>query len=185
MRIPTELTAGDSVTWLDDFTTDNQGNSIDSSWTLNYVLAKGAVRVTLTANSTSSGWSTTLPKTSSDNFTAGTVFWQAYAEKASDRVTIGRGTLTMLASIAEANGSYDGRSQIKQDLDAVTEAIRAIISGGAVAEYSIAGRSLRKLPMTDLIMLQKTLQTDYANELRTEALKNGMPNPSRAFVRFI
>ncbi len=59
-------------------------------------------------------------------------------------------------------------------LDALNTAIDAIISGGAVQEYTINGRSVSKTPLPDLFK--------YRDQLTREiAVAAGNP---RAFVKF-
>jgi len=180
MNIPKQLFAGDSATWLDDPTTDALGGAIDSTWTLKYVISFPTTAVTLTATASGSGWSTTISKTNTA-VTAGDYYWQAYAETGSRRETIGSGILTIKAAAAH---DVSGKSQAQQDLDAVQLAMRTMISGGAVAEYTIGGRSLRKIPMTDLIVLESKLKSIVAKEKKAESIANGLGNPSNVFVRF-
>lgn len=179
MNIPSEIFAGDSATWNDDPTADRLGGSIDSAWTLKYVISF-ATAVTLTATSNGSGWTTTLSKTQSA-VAAGDYYWQAYAETGSRRESLGSGRLKIRAA---AGNAVTGKSQIRQDLEAVQAAMRAMISGGAVAEYTIGGRSLRKIDMTDLIMLEQKLKGELYREEKAERLANGLGNPSNVFVRF-
>jgi hypothetical protein len=180
MKIPSELYAGDSATWLDDATADRLGNSIDSSWTLKYVIS-GAAALTLTASANGSGWSTSITKAQSTALGAGDFYWQAYVEKASERQTLGSGTIKVKPA---AGNSISGKSQTQTDLEAIEAAIRSIISGGAVAEYTIGGRSLRKLPMSDLILLKDRLTARLMAEKKAERIANGLGNPSNIYVRF-
>lgn len=179
MKIPSEIFAGDSATWLDDPTTDALGGAIDSTWTLKYVISFGTA-VTLTATASGSGWTTTISKAQT-GVAAGDYYWQAYAETGSRRETIGQGSIKIRAA---AGNAISGKSQAQQDLDAVQLAMRTMISGGAVAEYSIGGRSLRKIPMADLIVLEGKLKSEVAQEKKAENVKNGLGNPSNVFVRF-
>lgn len=185
MNIPTELVAGDSYTWIDQATIDNLGNAIDStSWTLSYAI-KGAVNLSLTATTSDSGWSTTITTTQSATLSPGDYAWHAYATNGSNRVTLGQGTIKIKTNIA-AIGSvgFDGRSQIKQDLDAVREAIRAIIKGGAVVQYTIGNRSLTKMRMSELIELESKLKVDLVREEKAAKIAQGLGDPKNLFVRF-
>ena len=81
-------------------------------------------------------------------------------------------------------GAYDGRTQTEQDLEAVNAAIRAVISGGAVQEYTIGNRHLRKMSMADLLQLQGLLNARVQRDLAAENIANGLGNPRNMFVRF-
>lgn len=179
MKVPKELFAGDSATWLDDPTTDASGGVIDSTWTLKFVFSF-ATAVTITATSNGSGWTSTLAKTNTA-VAAGDYYWQAYAETGSRRETIGSGTIKVKTAAANA---ATNKSQTQQDLEAVQLAMRTMISGGAVAEYTIGGRQLRKIPMTDLIQLEGMLKSRLARENAAEDVANGLGNPNNVYVRF-
>lgn len=183
MKIPGTLTAGDSYTWKDDSTLDELGNTIDSSWTLKYIIKQAAVSLTLTASTDAPGWSTTISKTQSETFAAGKAYWQAYAEKGSDRKTLGRGEITFLVDITTVSGSFDGRSQAKKDLDAVQLAMRGIFTDG-IAEYTIMGRQLKKIPLDQLITMESKLKFEVSLENQRESIKNGLGNPRISKVRF-
>jgi hypothetical protein len=186
--IPSELIKGESSSWTDDPTTDAAGNAVNSSThTLKYQI-RGTASLTLTAAADGLGWLTTLSPTNSDTLTAGTYFWQAIAEAGSapvtSRIVLGSGQILVKAALSAASTGYDGRSQSKQDLDAVQSAIRSIISGGAVAEYTIGNRQLRKIPMADLLILESKLKSDVARESAAEKIKDGQYSPRNMFVRF-
>ncbi len=184
MKIPLEINAGDSISWKDDPTTDNLGNSVDSnSHVLTYEF-RGPTSLSLTAVADGSGWITTLETAESEALSAGTYYWAAYATNSPDRVTIGRGSVLVKKNLEDVTGVYDGRSQSQKDLDAVQAAMRAMISGGAVQEYSIGNRSLRKITLADLMILESQLKAQVAREKKAESIANGLGNPSNVFVRF-
>jgi hypothetical protein len=184
VNIPASITAGDSSTWRDGSSKDLLGNAITSAdWTLAYAI-RGAVNLTLTGTPYGEGWETTITVAQSTTLTAGTYYWQAYATKGSNRVTLGSGQLQVAANLSAQSAGYDGRSQAQKDLEAVQAAMRAIITGGAVQKYVIGNRELQKLPMSDLLTLESKLKADVARERRAELIANGLGNPHNLFVRF-
>lgn len=187
MKIPSIITAGDSLTWDDDPSTDNLGNAITSTdWTLKYAFQQtGQSNLIVASTAQGTGWRTVLTKAQTAVYSQSyKLFWQAYAEKASDRVTLGAGSITIKPVVQGAGSSTELRSQAQQDLEAVQSAMRTMISGGAVQEYTIAGRSLKKISMADLIMLESKLKYQLAQERKAESIANGLGNPSNVFVRF-
>lgn len=188
MRIPASLAKGDSFTWKDDPTCDNLGNAIDSSvYTLKYAI-RGAVSLDLTATQDGSGWQTSISTTQSNTLQAGTYFWQAFAvddpTTPTKRITVGQGQLNITENLASASGVFDGRSQVQKDLEAVQLAMRTMVSGGAVQSYMIAGRSVQKMQMSDLIILETKLKYQLMRERKAELIKNGLGNPHNLSVRF-
>ena len=93
--------------------------------------------------------------------------------------------MTLVASLASGTPvAFDGRSQAQKDLEAVQAAIRTIISGGAVAEYRIGTRSLKKYELSELLTLESRLKAEVVREKKAEMIANGLGNPSSLFVRF-
>jgi hypothetical protein len=189
VNIPAQIRAGDTVTWRDEAARDNLGNAIDSStWTLTYYLRTNTASegATVVGTAFGQGWELTIAATTSAGFDAGTWFWQAIATAGSDKVTVGAGQLTVQAALNYTGtpGAFDGRSQAQKDLDAVQAAIRSIVSGGAVAEYTIGSRRLKKMEMSDLLALEGKLKAEMKREQAAQLMANGLGNPHNLFVRF-
>ena len=189
MNIPSQIRAADTIKWRDDAGVDNLGIAISSSdYTLTYYLRTNTASegATVVGTAYGTGWEFTIASGTSTAFDAGQWFWQAVATKTGSTVTMGSGQLTVLRSLSYSGtpGAVDGRSQAQQDLDAVQAAIRAMISGGAVAEYSIGSRSLKKMATTDLLQLEGKLKAEVKREQAAALIANGLGNPFNLFVRF-
>lgn len=196
MNIPAQIRAGDTVTWRDEATRDNLGQPIDgSTHGVTYYLRtnhnhQGATvaGVTVPGTPSGTGWTFTIAKTTTDGFVADTWFWQAVATAnvGGAVTTIGAGQLTVLAGLDYTGqpSAFDGRSQAQKDLDAVQAAIRAMISGGAVAEYTIGNRRLKKMELTDLLTLEGALKASVKREQAAQLMANGLGNPHNLYVRF-
>lgn len=184
MNIPLSFRSGDSFAWLDNATTDLLGLAVDSStYTLKYAL-RGPSILTLTAIAEGSGWKTSITTTQSDLLSAGRYYWQAWAEKTSTKVTLGAGTIDVLANLLNQNPNFDGRTQARKDLDAVQLAMRTITAGGAVAEYTIGNRSMKKMTMSELMAYESRLKVEVVREEAAQKIANGQGNPNATFVRF-
>lgn len=177
------------MTWRDDATRDNLGNAIDSgTWTLTYYLRTNTASegATVVGTAYGKGWQFTIAAATSDGFDAGQWYWQALATAGSDKLTIGSGQLEVLAGLDYSGtpGAFDGRTQAQKDLDAVQAAIRAMVSGGAVAEYSIGSRRLKKMALADLLQLESSLKAEVKREQKAALIANGLGNPHNLYVRF-
>lgn len=189
MNIPAQIRAGDTVKWRDVASRDVFGNAITSSdWTLTYYLRfnhnnEGA---TVVGTAYGTGWEFNISQATSGGFDAGQWYWQAEATKSGEHVTLGAGQLTVLAGMSYTGNpvAFDGRSQAQKDLDAVQAAVRAMISGGAVAEYSIGSRRLKKMELADLLALESSLKAEVKREQKATLIANGLGNPHNLFVRF-
>lgn len=183
MNIPSELRAGDSASWVDYPTTDNLGDLISSAdWALKYRLV-GAQVLTLTAVAEGDGWSTSITKAQTATLGSGDYHWQAYVESGSERVTLGGGKIKLLADLSTATAGSEQRSQAAQDLAAVQAAIRALVTSGAKS-YTIGGRSLTKIDVPDLLLIESRLKAEVVRERKAEMIASGLGNPSNVYVRF-
>ena len=189
MNIPAQIRAGDTVKWRDDAAADTLGNAVTSgTWTLTYYLRTNTASegATVVGTAYGQGWELTIAAATSAGFDAGQWFWQAIATAGSDKLTLGSGQLEVLAALNYTGtpGAFDGRSQAEKDLAAVQSAIRAIIAGGAVAEYTIGSRRLKKMEMADLITLESKLKSEVKREQAAALQAQGLGNPHNLFVRF-
>ena len=190
LNIPSKIIAGDTVTWLtDDLMGLDPLTGLSTTYTSDqYVLSwslRGAVALSLTAVASSgTGYKTTITSVQSATLTAGNYFWQAFVTKAGNRVTIGSGQTQIISNLAVGTGVYDGRMEVEKMLDAVTAAIQARLTGGAVLRYEIKGRDLERDPIPDLILLRDRLKVEVARAKAADKIAQGLGDPRRLFVRF-
>ena len=190
MNIPSLLTAGDTVAWTDVSTSDTLGNPVTSvSWTLVYYLRTNTASEGATVTGVArpdGGWDFTITAATSAGFDAGQWYWQALATSGSDKLTLGAGTFQVKASLVYSGtpGAFDGRTQAEKDLEAVQGAMRALVSGGAVQQYSIGSRAITKMRLAELMELESKLKAEVARERAAEKVAAGLGNPSTMFVRF-
>lgn len=176
--------------WRDDASTDVFGNPIGSGngWTLTYYLRTNTTHegATVVGSAYGSGWEFTIVQATSAGFNVGQWYWQAEATKSGEHITLGAGQLTVVAGLSYTGlpSSFDGRTQAQKDLDAVQGAIRTIVAGGAVAEYTIGSRKLKKMEMADLLALESKLKAEVKREQAATLMANGLGNPHNLFVRF-
>lgn len=191
MKIPSEIRAGDTIVWVDAPSVDVFGAPVDSATHgLTYYLRTNTASegATVVGVAEGSGWKFTISPGTSAGFDAGTWYFQAVAVAVSDgaKTTLGSGSLTVAPSLSYAGspGAFDGRSQAQKDLEACQAAIRALMSGGAVQEYRIGTRSLKRYELADLLALESKLKADVAREQKAAMIANGLGNPHNLFVRF-
>jgi hypothetical protein len=186
--IPATIRAGDTVTWQQGPTSAPLHQSIDSSsWTLTYYLRTSATEgATVVGVPEGQGWVLTIAAATTATFTPGQWYWQAVATLNGDAVTIGTGQLQVLPALDYSGtpGAFDGRSQIQKDLEAVQAAIRSLVAGGAVQQYSIGNRQLSRYQLNQLIELESKLKAELKREQKAELIANGLGNPHNLFVRF-
>lgn len=188
VKIPSEIRQGDTIKFRDVATQDNLGNTIDSTWTLEYSIRTDASGngVTTTAAAYGDGWETTLSSGTTGSMLPGTWYWQATAYKGTDVITLGSGQTKVLVNLhfSGTANAYDGRSQAEKDLADVEAAIRAIAQGGASKEYRIGGRQLKRYDMGELLVLKSQLKAEIVREKKQDTIRNGLGNPHNLFIRF-
>jgi hypothetical protein len=187
--VPDLIYAGDTVVFDVPSFKDAIGTNIDSgTFTLTWYARTNTASegATIVGTASGSGWRVTVSSATTAAFDAGLWTWQAIATYSSTQYTAGRGQFTVKASAVYTGtpGAFDDRSRAEIDLSYVDAAIRTLSQGGMVQEYSIAGRSLRRYKMTELLELRSTLQNEVAMERRRERIRQGLGNPGLAKVRF-
>jgi len=189
MSVPLKIILGDTTEWDHGPMFDEEGEDIlPAQWTLKYYFRKasGVAADVITVTGLADGDEWTFSKLFASSLTIGTYY---YAVKAINIATptiiktMEQGQVKMVASILDA-AAFEGRSQARQDLEAVQATMRAIISGGAVQEYTVGSRSLRKMKMEELIMLESKLKFEVVKEEKSESMKQGLGNPNNLYVRF-
>lgn len=190
MTIPSKVRAGDILQWRDSETQDVFGNAITSTdWSVTYYLRTNTANEAHITSSTPylSGWQFTVASAVTANFDAGDWFFQAVADKSgAEKQTILSGQFEVLPSLVYSGSAaaFDGRSQIRKDLDQVQAAIRTVASGGGVKEYKIGTRQAKKYDLAELFQLEAKLKAELAREEAAEKIANGLGNPRTMFVRF-
>ena len=178
--------------WVDAETVDVFGDAVTSTThSLVYYFRLNANAQALTATSVAynSGWKTTLTAAAttavdpSPNW-----FFQAVLTKTGDSLVqeYSRGQIEIQPSLAYTGtpGAFDGRTQAQQDLDAVKAAIRSIVSGGAVSEYKIGSRNLKRYDLSELLELESRLKSIVAKENKAKLIASGLGDPHNLYVRF-
>lgn len=191
MRIPTQLTAGDSLTWTDDPFQTGAGQSISAAnYALSYSLRGPSTGLDLAGTAAGAGWSFALSTTQSASLNTGATAlswtWHAIATRSGERITAGTGRLYVRPNLAAlaTSSTFDGRSQAEKDLAAVRAEMTARISGGATLEYTIGSRSLKREPMAALVQMEQRLLRIIQREQRAQAGANQAGYAGRIGVRF-
>lgn len=171
-REPAQLTLGDRWLWK---RTDLGVDYPPDSYALKYSLrlhTAGGTEIEITANESGADYLVEVASATTAAYTAGRYAWTAYITRSADsqRVVVGTGTVDVIANRDTA--TTDPRSHARIVLDA----IQAVIENRATVdqqEYSIAGRSLKRMEIGELLKFRKTYQAEVDAEVRA-ASGNGM-----------
>jgi hypothetical protein len=117
-------------------------------------------------------WTITVPKAVTETYTAGEYKYSIYLYTSTLRYEVETGTVKVISDLASQTAQNDTRSHVKKVLDA----IEAVIEGRASTDqmsYTIAGRSLSKMPVKDLLYLRDRYKAEYKRELDAEKIAMG------------
>jgi hypothetical protein len=192
MGIPPSITSGVDTVWTDSETVDVFGDAVTSSThSLVYYfrLNTNAQGLTATSVAYESGWKTTLSASETASVVASPDwFFQAVLTKTGENIIqeYSRGQIEFQPSLSYSGtpGAFDGRTQAQKDLDAVKTAIRALLGGGAVQEYRIGTRNLKRYDISELLVLETRLKSIVAKENKAKMIASGLGDPKNLYVRF-
>ncbi len=194
---PLEIIAGDTLTWIRrdvEAAYENDAGEIQyedikasEGWTLKYVAVGQLGSITITASADTDDpddfcFTATAAVTAA--YVVGDYKWQIVATKTTTRYTIDSGVVSVTDNIAGRSALYDNRSHAKKMLDA----IQAVLEGRAtsdVAQYSISGRSIVKMPILDLLRMKALYAAEYESEQAADRIAAGLNPGNKIRTRFI
>lgn len=170
------LIAGDTL----DFRTTVPDYPASDSWTLTFKLIPRTAgsAITFTAGADGEVYRTQVSALTTASWAPGEYSWAAYVTKGGDRFTVETGVIKVMPNPADA-ATWDNRTHAQKTLDA----INAVIENRATkdqSEYSIAGRSLKLTPITELLKLRDV----YVQRVAREQLQAQGINPRAVYMRF-
>jgi len=186
MEIPTtepgRLTAGDTANWLKTLA----DYPATDGWVLAYTLLNVAGKIAIGSTAQGADHLVGASAAQSATWPAGEYAYSARVSRTVALVlqahTVGFGRFTVAPAFGEA-ATLDTRSSARQGLDAVTAYLANPANLGA-ASYTIAGRSLGRHGIPELIALKTHLQAEVSREDAAARVALGLPDKRRVFVRF-
>ena len=176
---PAELRAGDTWAWKRTLADYPAG-----VWTLKYRFKSvlGGFEVVASANGTDHRVSVAAAITAA--YAAGAYAWVAWVESGAEKHTVGAGSVPVLPDYraGAATAAFDDRSHAQKMLEKICAWLEA--RDPAVAEYEIAGRRMKYIPITELIKLQDRYRAEVAREKNAARIKAGLGSKSTLLVRF-
>lgn len=169
---PYEVYAGDTFRWdkdLDDYTPAD-------GWALAYSFRSNTgtgFNIIASSNSGNSGWEITVPAATTANYTTGEYSWQAYVTKSGVRYVVDNG-VTIINRNLEAL-STSATTDLRTHAKLMISKIQSVLEGRMDADienYSIGGRSINKIPVSELVDILHTYEEKLDKEERKRRLAN-------------
>lgn len=182
---PNELVVGDYWVWKrDDLATDYPTDS----YALTYEFHEdsgggGSHKFTITATEANDTYYIEVPTTTTANYSVGDYIWGAYITRTSDsaRIQIDEGKTTVSANLADTNA--DLRSHAKKVLDNI-EAVLENRASIDQSSFSIAGRSLSRMSIDELLTFRDRYHAEYLEEIKKARIKNKQRSGNTIEVKF-
>ena len=179
---PVELQLGDFSAWKrTDLSTDYPTAAYALSYEFNLIDGSTAANFTLTATESNDEY--IISTSSTTSFTKGRYNWIGYITRSSDsaRIKIGEGYTEIQDNYATTTASVRSHAKI------VYDAICAVIENRATMDQSsmsIAGRSLSRMSVDDLLKFKNHYKTEYMQEVKKQRVKNGYASGNQIRVKF-
>lgn len=182
---PSILVAGDRFTWKRD---DLAGDYSPSAYALTYefhsdVGGGGSKKFTITATEADDTYYIEVGSSTTASYTPGDYVWEAYITRSADseRIMVDSGRTEITINLANTNA--DLRSHAKKVLDA----IEAVIENRATIDQSsmsIAGRSLSRMNIDELMNFRMQYKTEYLKEIKLARIRNKQGSGNTVKVSF-
>ena len=182
---PTTIVVGDFIQWKRSDLVQDYPVATHSAEYVARITGGGASEIKLAANeSDPTFYLFTVDSITSTDYVPGYYHWQLeITETASgNRIVVDTGTFTALADLDVNNTDPRTHAEIMVDK------IQALLEGRAdkdVSSYSIAGRSITKMSVQELIDWRDYYRREAKKEKRDSDIKNGRPTNTTVKVRFL
>lgn len=175
---PTTLIAGDTAKWLRSLPDYLPADG----WILTYTLLNATGKITISASASADSHLVNVPAADTALWSAGEYAWRAQvASAAGDAYTMGGGTITVQPAFSAS--TLDSRSHARKVL-ANINAYLENANNLTAAKYEIAGRSLQRISIAELLTLRDRYRAEVAREDAAANAARGLPNLRRIMVRF-
>ena len=143
----------------------------------------GSHKFDITATEAESTYFVEVASSTTASYTDGDFIWNAFITRSSDsqRIRVDTGRTTVVKNLANTNA--DLRSHAKKVLDAV----QAVLENRASvdqASFSIAGRSLSRMSIDELLSFRDKYKAEYLQEIKKARIKNKQKSGNTIEVKF-
>ena len=156
---PTEAVAGDTWEWKKSYS-----DYPAPTWTLTYYGRSREHDFSFTAAADGTDHLVTVAKTATAAYKAGLYQLTAFVSAGSERFMVERRLLDVKPDPASTGAGFDPRSHARRVLDA----IEAVLENRATKdqqEYTIGNRSLKRIPIADLLQFRAQYRAEVNKEL--------------------
>ena len=182
---PETIVVGDFIQWKRSDLVQDYPVATHSATYVARITGGGANEITLVANeSNPSYYLFTVDSNTSEDFVPGYYHWQLEITQTStgNRIVVATGAFTAIPDL-DVN-----QSDQRTHAEIMLAKIQTILEGRAdsdVSSYSIQGRSLAKMSISDLLSWRDYYRREVLKEKRDSNIRNGRQTSSTVKVRFL
>ena len=181
---PEEFVAGDYLAWKN---TSLVSDYPVASYALTYDASFEGTKIAITAleDTDPESYVVEVSGTVTADYTVGTYVWSAFITDSSDatkRTQVDYGTWTVKPNLAVSTAAPRSHNEI------ILDALEALLETRATvdqASYSIAGRSLSRMDVDDLLRWKAIYTWRVKREVQLERIRNGQRPGNTIDVRFV
>jgi len=181
---PAKLVAGDRFTWKrDDLANEYPVGTFALTYEFHEDSGGGNKKFTITATEADSTYYIEVGSSTTASYETGDYIWEAYITRSADseRIMVDSGRTEITTNLANTNA--DLRSHAKKVVDAI-EAVLENRSTMDQSSMSIAGRSLSRTPLPDLLELRDRYKAEYLKEIKLARIRNKQGSGNTIKVKF-
>ena len=182
---PSQLVLGDYWAWRrDDLASDYPVSSFALTYEFHLDAGGGGTKkFTLTATEADDTYYIEAASSSTTSYAVGDYIWEAYITKSADsnRVMVDSGRTTITENLANTNAHLRSHAKI------VLDAIEAVIENRASMDQSsmsIAGRSLSRMSIDELLTFRNRYKSEYLKEIKLARIRNKQGSGNTVKVNF-
>jgi len=182
---PDTIVIGDRLVWRRDDIADTYPTS---TFALTYEFHKdsgggGSHQFEITATEADSTYFIEVGSSTTASYTDGDYIWNAYITRSADseRIRIDTGRSSVVLNLANTNA--DLRSHAKKVLDNI-EAVLENRASIDQSSFSIAGRSLSRMSIDELLTFRDRYHAEYLEEIKKARIKNKQRSGNTIEVKF-
>lgn len=177
---PSKIVAGTSLR----FDPAPSDFAYSEGYQLDYHMVKtGQTPVHFSAYATGTNFGVHVPAATTSNWSPGQWNWSARASLSGETYPAGSGIVEVIVDSATATASTETRTHARKCLDLIEVALEGRIPSGMVS-YQIEGRSITKIPLSELYELRKKYSQEVGIEQRKASGKPLFKEVGITFNRF-
>jgi hypothetical protein len=158
--IPSELHAGDTLTWRRSLVE----YPASAGWQLAYTLVGSAAVVTFVAAAEGDDHVVNVPATTSAGYAPGDYTAQEFVTRAGERFTVAQYRIRILADMASATAPVDTRSHAQKVLDSINAWLES--KAPVAGEVQLGDRRIRNYGIDELLKIRDRYVAEVNREQR-------------------